>query len=209
MTQRTPTKINLALLRSGRTEWDLCSRLAGRSDHPVSESGREELLAALDAAELPRIGIVLHGPDEASRATADLVASRVKGKPREVAGLVEVDLGLWCGLLTGDLEERYRTAFGQWRENPTVVSVPEGEPIADAEARLGRALYTALERIKPGSQAVAIVLRPLAFQLVRRLILDRPLAEVWEPFGGPPVVELHEVELGRLKPKPKPAPAGA
>ena len=31
-------------------------------------------------------------------------------------GLSEADLGLWCGLVASDLEERYCSAFRQWRE---------------------------------------------------------------------------------------------
>lgn len=206
MTQRTPM-LNLLLVRSGRTEWDLAARLAGLSDHPLSESGREELLAALDAAALPRAGVVLHGPDDASSATAAIVAGKTSARTRELSGLKEADLGLWCGLGATDLEERYCSAFRQWREDPSVVNIPEGEPAAEAEARVAKAVAGALERVKPGGRSVAIVLRPVAFQLLRRRLLDRPLSEVWDPSVGPPLLEQHLVDPRILKPRP--APAGA
>ncbi|MFG0283235.1 MAG: histidine phosphatase family protein [Phycisphaerales bacterium JB039] len=202
MAQRSSTKLNLVLVRSGRTEWDLASRLAGRSDHPLSASGREELLSILEDAELPEVGIVLHGPDEASAATAEMLAAKAGARMREVAGLAEADLGLWCGLLPGDLEERYPTAFGQWREDPGAVSVPEGESAADVEGRLVRAVLSATERMKLNGKAVAIVLRPVAFQLFRRRLLDRPLSEVWAPETGPPLLEPFSIEIGALKPRP-------
>lgn len=206
MAQKTPT-YNLLLVRSGRTEWDLAARLSGHSDHPLSESGREELLAALQTAELPPIGLVLHGPDEASAATAALLATKAGARTRELAGLTEADLGLWCGLLATDLEERYCSAFGQWRDDPGAVSIPEGEGAGDAETRVSRAVASALDRVKPNGQSIAIVLRPVVFQLLRRRILDRPLSEVWDPSLGPPVFEPHLVESRQLKPRP--APAGA
>lgn len=199
--------LNLMLVRSGRTEWDLAARLAGLSDHPLSESGREELLAALDATALPRVGVVLHGPDEASSATAAIVAEKAGARTREIGALKEADLGLWCGLGAGDLEERYCSAFRQWREDPSAVNVPEGEPAAEAEARVAKAVVGALERVKPGGRSVAIVLRPVAFQLLRRRLLARPLSEVWDPAVGPPLVEQHLVDPRILKPRP--APAGA
>jgi broad specificity phosphatase PhoE len=207
MPQQPPTKLRLILVRSGRTEWDCASRLAGRSDHPLSDSGRQELQSLLDGAELPDVSLVLHGPDEASSATAELVAARTEAKSRELAGLEEVDLGLWCGLHTGDLEERYPTAFGQWQEDPGAVNVPEGEGIASAELRLTRAVSSALERLKVTGDAIAVVLRPVAYQILRRRLLDRPLAEVWDSEGGPPEFEAFAIDPEHLKPRP--AAAGA
>jgi broad specificity phosphatase PhoE len=202
MTQRTPI-LNLVLVRSGRTEWDLAGRLAGHSDHPLSDSGREELLAAIDAAELPPIGLVLHGPDEASASTATILAAKT-GAPRTrgLAGLTEVDLGLWCGLGAGVLEDRYCSAFRQWRDDPSAVSVPEGEPIGDAESRVAKAVAGAVERVKPNGHAVAIVLRPVVFQLLRRRMLDRPLSDVWDSSLGRPVLEQYQVDPRLLKPRP-------
>ena len=201
MTQRTPT-LNLVLARSGRTEWDLAARLAGHSDHPLSDSGREELLAALEAVELPSVGLVFHGPDEASAATAAILAAKTGARTRELSGLTEADLGLWCGLGARDLEERYCSAFGQWRADPSVVNVPEGESVTEAENRIARALGNALERTRINGNAVAIVLRPVVFQLLRRRILDRPLSEVWDPAMGPPTFEQHQVDPRLLKPRP-------
>jgi broad specificity phosphatase PhoE len=200
MTQRTPTH-NLVLVRSGRTEWDLAARLAGLSDHPLSESGREELLAALDAAELPPINLILHGPDDASSATAAVLAAKTGARTRSLSALTEADLGLWCGLVSGDLEERYCSAFRQWRDDPSVVNIPEGEPVVEAENRVAKALATALDKVKPNGHSVAVVLRPVVFQLLRRRILDKPLSEVWDPSLGPPLIELYQVDPKALKPR--------
>lgn len=49
-TMTKPGTVTLTLVRSGATEWDDAGRLQGATDLPMSESGREALLATLDSS---------------------------------------------------------------------------------------------------------------------------------------------------------------
>ena len=162
-------QIGVLFVRCGSTEWDDAGRLQGETDLPLSESGRSAFAASLDGmldqpGAFP-IGLVLHGPDEASAQTAEILAARTDARARRIDGFREMDLGLWEGLRNEELQDRYPSAHRQWMEDPTSVTPPDGDNLADAEARLMTALAKALER--PGRQGVAIVLRPLSFALMQ------------------------------------------
>jgi len=55
-------QIDLLLVRSGRTEWEEAGRLQGQADLPLSEAGREVVLANLRhllAGDAPALTAVL------------------------------------------------------------------------------------------------------------------------------------------------------
>lgn len=162
-----PSELDIVLIRAGATEWDDAGRLVGAADLPLSASGRADLTTTLAPIDEESFCSVLCGPDEASRATAELVAHRADAKVRVVDNLGEVDLGLWEGLLATDVEDRYPKAYKQWLENPAGVLIPEGEPLPECRERLVLALCKALDKCKAGEgRPVAVVLRPFAMALV-------------------------------------------
>lgn len=172
-----PTEFDVVLVRSGATEWDETGRLVGAADLPLSAAGRAALLEATESLSGSSLCTVLCGPDESSRATADLIASRDRIKPKAVEDLAEVGLGLWEGLLESDVEDRYPTAYRQWLENPAGVSIPEGEPLFEARERIVTALCKTIEKCKPvEGKLVVLVLRPLAMALVKDVLegVDEP-----------------------------------
>ncbi len=194
-----PGTVTLTLVRSGATEWDDAGRLQGATDLPLSESGREALLATLDASlngKAKLLTAVLHGPDEASAQTAQAIADRGAGRRRESAGLRDMDLGLWAGLRQTELLDRHPTLFRTWREDPGSITPPDGENLLEAEERILGALSRATA--KAGKGPVAVVLRPLALALVRCWIQERPLTELWQAVEESSPVETFEAPRSRL-----------
>src|SRR5688572_29219178 len=92
----------LLLMRTGSTEWDEAGRLQGSVDLPLSAAARQgvnDQIGMLGAAEL---AVVLTGPDEASRETAEIVADQTGCSPKVVDDLREINLGLWEGMLVSE-----------------------------------------------------------------------------------------------------------
>ncbi|TVQ30909.1 MAG: histidine phosphatase family protein [Phycisphaeraceae bacterium] len=171
------TDIQVLLVRSGHTEWDDAGRLQGETDLPLSDSGRTAVRAVIDALGAEPPGQVVSSGDEAAAETARILAERSGvSRPRTIDEFTDVDLGLWEGLLESELTDRYTKAWGQWRESPDAVTPPEGESIEDAEARIIIALCKALE--KAGKAPTAVVLRPIAYAIVRRRLAERPPADL-------------------------------
>jgi len=188
------------LLRSGRTAWDDEGRLQGRTDLPLSENGRSSFIAGLTHALGPdELGFptVYHGPDEASKESAQLVAERTGAKLKQVKELGGMDVGLWDGLLDSELLERYPRAVKQWREDASIVTPPEGETIAELADRLLSALVRVLD--KSGDRPVVVVLRPLGYGLLAGLLSGRGASNLWKTIeDGPWSVQTH-VTVQRLK----------
>ena len=190
------------LIRCAQTEWDASGRLQGSADLPVSEQGRAwatglgERLAS-DEDALPKPGLVLHAPDEASRETAQLLAAPSKAKVKEVPELAAMSLGLWEGLRREELIERHPKNFGQWQSEPGSINPPEADSLLETQSRLFGALARTAE--KNPKRRVAIVLRPIEFEIVRRAIAGLTGTAHTEPFW-PKLEESSSVELFTLLP---------
>ena len=101
----------------------------GRTDTPLTACGVE--LARKRQKELPRVALAYHSPMLRARETARLLWP--EAEMHEVAGLREMDFGLFDGRAHGELmeDETYRAwlAQGAWE------GYPGGETFAAAEAR--------------------------------------------------------------------------
>jgi broad specificity phosphatase PhoE len=167
---------DLVLIRAGATAWDEQRRLQGRTDLPLCEGGRVQADAAARlvgaAGDLAsRIGVVHYAPDDASRETAQAVASQLGVKIRKLPGVASIGLGLWEGMRDEELLSKHTRSYKQWRDDPSLVLPPEGESLIEAEVRMGNAIRRVLD--KAGRKAVAIVARPLVIEVISALVEDR------------------------------------
>jgi broad specificity phosphatase PhoE len=190
---------SLLLFRSAPTVWDMDERLSGASDHPVCAEGRRLLDEAIDHLAGADLDVVLSAPDESSVQTAELLAAAAEVKVRRVRGLEEVNLGLWEGLRLEDIAEKYPSAHKQWVNNPSSVRVPGGESLAAAEQRILEALASGLERTRAGRTRVGVVVRPMAWGLIRCWLSETPIDRLWGVLRDAPMFGWYEVERDRLE----------
>lgn len=173
--------IQVILIRCGRTGWDDSNRLQGRTDLPLSESGREAAQATIrDLASLlaaPGVAAIYTGPDEASQETAGMVAQTTAAKIKTIDDLAALDLGIWDGLLESQLMERFPTAYRQWKDRPGSVNPPEGETFEEGDTRVRRAMCRVLERAN--GKPLAFVLRPIPYAMATLWLQGRSLNELW------------------------------
>lgn len=168
----------LLLMRSGATDWDEAGRLQGSVDLPLSagaHAGLGERVALLGTTEL---AVVLCGPDEASRETAEAIAAQTGCSVKVVDGLREVNMGLWEGMLTSEFEQRYPRVCRQWQEDPASVIAPEGEGWEEVQERVLASLTRELDRYQKVG-AVGVVLRPFVWGLVNCRLRSVLTCEFW------------------------------
>jgi probable phosphoglycerate mutase len=168
----------LLLVRTGSTEWDDAGRLQGTVDLPLSVSARQGMGGKLDELGSAELSVVLSGPDEASRQTAEALAAKAGCPVRVVDEFQEVNLGLWEGMLVSEFERRYPRVCRQWQEDPASVMAPEGENLEEARDRVLGALMRELERSKKGG-AVAAVMRPIVWGVVHCSLRRASTCEFW------------------------------
>lgn len=171
----------LVLFRQGLTRWEREGRLRGQLSVPLSPEGVAAVTA--EARELSPLApkVIYHGPDEAGRQTARLVAEHTTATVRELAGLAEMSLGLWQGLLVEEVKQRHPRVYRQWREAPERVAPPEGETVARVSERAGRALRKIRGRHR--GETVVVVVPPMFGAVLRSVLAAERLADLTQVAG--------------------------
>lgn len=134
----------LTLVRHGQTTSSARHAYSGRSDIPLTETGREQAHAA--ARQLADAGVdaVLSSPLVRAHDTARAIAAATGAALTVDERLTEVDYGPFEGLDRAGASERIGAAFDAWRADPFGSPVPGMEPLAEAPQRARAATADAL-----------------------------------------------------------------
>jgi len=179
---------HLLVIRAGPTEYDLAGRIRGTLAVPLAAAGvaAAERVSAELAASPPD---ALFGSDDAAAAeTGRIVADGCGLRLRRVAGLANLDQGLWQGMLVDDIRRKQPRLYRQWQDNPWAVAPPEGEFLEEACQRAEAALE-AIVRRHPAGRVAVVVPQPLD-RIVRWIVSGESMGDLWggEPHR-PPVTE--------------------
>lgn len=203
--------IQILLIRCGATSWDEGGRLSGGgTELPLCDHGRKDVQGLASKVSGSTLGVVVAAEDDASAETARMLSAVTGSRLKATKDLHEVNLGLWEGLLLSELEERFPTAYRQWKESPEGVLVPQGESVDEARQRLIEVIGRVLNRTRGVGKGVGIVLRPLAYLIVRSWLRGEPLSEVWGRADEVPDMEWHCVPRLKLRgegPSSTPSPS--
>lgn len=125
------------LVRHGATEWAVAGRHTGRTDIPLTPTGRDQARALGERLEGHPFGLVLSSPLSRAADTARL--SGFGPTMESDDDLMEWDYGALEGLTTPQIQERYpgwSVWSGPW---------PQGETAADVGGRADRAIARCLD----------------------------------------------------------------
>ncbi|MFQ5490327.1 MAG: histidine phosphatase family protein [Phycisphaerae bacterium] len=156
---------SIVLVPWANTDWGEAGRMAARTPLPLNDSGLKQ--AAEWANELAgrELRAVYCAEEATSKQVAQLLASRAEVRLKTVSTLEEVDVGLWEGLTSAQVESRFPKIYKRWLEDPSGVCPPDGELLGDAAQRVYQAI-TKIARKHNGS-SVAVVLGPIALAATR------------------------------------------
>lgn len=132
-----------ALVRHGETAWNHASRLQGRADIPLNDTGRAQALAAAETlAESGPWDLVLSSTLGRARETARIIAHRLgTGAVVEVPALVERDYGPSEGTEIAGLDERAKAELMDAGESAASVVLRGTAALAGlASAHVGKRL---------------------------------------------------------------------
>lgn len=122
----------LLLVRHGKTDWNLDSKLQGRADIPLSDLGRE-LLAP---CHIPRpFGSyqLVSSPLRRAVETAEIIGGET---PKIESRLVEMDWGDWEGQRIAELRTQSPDTMAEIEARGLDMCPPGGESPRDVQARL-------------------------------------------------------------------------
>ena len=176
----------LFLLRHGATAWNADGRLQGRTDEPLSATGRAEV-ASWRLPEMTRGARILSSPLSRAAETARILSDEGTA-PETDPRLIEMDFGAWEGQRLADLRARDPGGMERIEAMGWDMTPPGGES--------PRAVWA---RLRPLLREIAASGRPVlavAHKGVIRAILAR--AWGWDFLGKPPA-RLLPARLHRLR----------
>ncbi len=163
--------MRLLLVRHGATEWNEGRRCLGRTDIPLSATGRAQAERLRAALSDERFDGVFSSPLARAVETARLLGH----EPEILEDLAEIDRGLWEGLLPDAIRSLDPLLHARWYEDPRGLAMPGGESFDRLWERAGRALPTLA---KAGGSVLAVGHKALNRVLIARA-LGRDSKGVW------------------------------
>jgi broad specificity phosphatase PhoE len=135
----------IVLVRHAETEWSRDGRHTGRTDIPLTDTGRAAAAALAATLAEREFDTVLVSPLLRARETCELCGLGDRAQPRE--DLLEWDYGDYEGLTTAQIQSE-RPGWSLWRDG-----CPGGESAAEVGARADRVIA---ELRDPGAGAAAV-----------------------------------------------------
>ncbi|MEM7003459.1 MAG: histidine phosphatase family protein [Pseudomonadota bacterium] len=164
----------LFIVRHGETEWNLQSRMQGRLDSALTDTGREH--ARLNGQLLKQLGPVDQlcvSPAGRTMETAFIINSQIHSHIEYFDELQERDCGEWSGFTIEEISQQFPQAWRAREEDPFMFRPPGGENMQDMLERV----YTLLEDLYVSSfHTVALVTHGVMSKVILKYFLD--LAEL-------------------------------
>jgi len=158
--------------------WQCQDRLESVTGSPLAEPAAAELERCCGPLVGERIDAVYSGDAAAERQSAELVARALGVRWRINPDLRELVYGLWQGLTKAEIRRRQPKLYRGWVDEPEYNCPPAGETFDEASDRLWAAVENIARRHKHG--AVALILRPVMYALLRCRLDRLPLADLWD-----------------------------
>ncbi|GAA3223217.1 bifunctional RNase H/acid phosphatase [Dactylosporangium siamense] len=153
----TGSPLRMVLVRHGETPYTIEKRYSGRSDIPLSESGRDQAARAAGRvrALAPDLAVAVSSPLRRCLETAAALGTVFGGLETVVEpDLVECDFGEWDGMTFAEVRAAYPNELDRWLASP-LVAPPGGESMQQVTIRVRRALRRLQQQY--AGQQIAVV----------------------------------------------------
>ena len=168
----------LLLARHGQSLSNAGRRFQGRQDIALSELGVRQAGALAGALKRRRVAAVYASPLERARRTAEIVAAEIGARVTCVDDLQELSLGQWEGRTVDEIRALPGDPYTQWIRDPHGCLPPDGEPLAEVQARVVRAIETIADA-HPEDDDVLVVCHGGVISAYLAHCLGLPLSAIW------------------------------
>jgi broad specificity phosphatase PhoE len=129
----------ILLMRHGQTAWNAGAgdeRFRGRSELPLDDAGQHQASAIARRLGGEAVAALYASPLLRTRQTLAPLAGRLGLPVQPHDGLLDIDYGRFQGLTHAQAASSYPHLYELWRTTPSQVHFPDGEGLADVQARL-------------------------------------------------------------------------
>ena len=197
--------MNILLVRHGETDWNRDGRYQGRTDIPLSATGRSQVESlAQRLAHIP-IDVAIASPLSRAKSTAQAILATRQIHLELEPALLEISHGDWEGKLASEIEHTHGPMFALWRTapSPDTPAGPGAETLSEVERRAWPVIVNLCQRLQP-TQTALVVAHDAVNRVLLCRILGMPLTRVWafrqsaaalNAVSGPSIHELQVVRL--------------
>jgi broad specificity phosphatase PhoE len=156
----------LWLVRHGQTDWNRTGRWQGQAPFApgLNETGRSQVLAISDDLKDVTLSAIYSSDLLRARQTAELIAEPLGLSITLEPRLREIDLGVWEGMPSEEIEAKYSQELVERARNPLYSRAPNGESLQDVAERV----LAAVEEIAAShrDESVLIVSHGIALAII-------------------------------------------
>ena len=132
--------MKLVLVRHGETDWNKLGRFQGQNDIAMNARGISQAQETPRAASVKACAALYASPLSRTMQAAWEI-SRAMGLPVvPKPGLEELDLGDLEGVTGEEMRNLWPTVYAAWRKDPSTVTMPKGESLAQLQDRAWQAV---------------------------------------------------------------------
>jgi broad specificity phosphatase PhoE len=143
--------IDIIIVRHGSTEWNEKERFRGLADLSLSELGfRQAEATSARLADMP-VKKIYASPLRRAMQTAVIIGRPHNIQPVALDGIIDINFGKFQGLSFPEAEAAYPDIYHQWMNNPHLVTLPEGENLAQVRERSSSALDEIISGLEDGT----------------------------------------------------------
>ncbi len=172
--------VKLYIVRHAESEWNPIGRYQGLLDPELSQRGRRQ--AQLLAEEFSKISVdvIYSSPLKRTMETAKAVAQGVGLEVLPERRIIEIDHGVWSGMLVEEVMQKFPEDFETWIKRPHEISFPKGESLLDVYRRVKDFLEELKE--KHWGETVMVVSHTVPIRAMYCALLNVDLSNFWS-FG--------------------------
>lgn len=139
-------KIIITCVRHGQTQANKDGRFIGVLDQPLLESGRIQAKKTADHLKKLKIpfDVLISSPLKRCIQTAEIINENLKLELEINSMLKERNYGIFEGLSSEEVANKYPKIYEEYKKNKPFVSLPEGETAYDVENRVKDFIQTRL-----------------------------------------------------------------
>ncbi|SNZ13529.1 phosphoserine phosphatase PspA [Hydrogenobacter hydrogenophilus] len=172
--------VKLILVRHAESEWNPVGRYQGLLDPDLSERGKRQAKLLAQELSKERVDTIYSSPLKRTYATA-LEIAKVKGLDViKEDRIIEIDHGVWSGMLVEEVMGKYPEDFTRWIEEPHKVEFPGGESLRSVFSRVKEFLDDVKEKHR--DKTVVVVSHTVPIRAMYCALLGIDLSKFWS-FG--------------------------
>lgn len=160
------------LIRHGETDWNAQQRWQGMEPTPLNKAGYEQAQALADYLADRPIGSIYSSDLPRAIQTAAALGARLGVEAQVDERWREIDVGIFQGLSSAEVQQRYPAELAAWQENYYDYVIPQGESRRALQTRAYAAWQDMLGR-QNGAEAVVVSHGGAIRMLLRRLFGDQ------------------------------------